>query len=74
MFNFSVLLKNGFYRSIDIMTYLVVLSYPEKLWSENLKTEMSPRYTAMKKHLDHAVRIQLYANPNTPYTSCANQL
>ena len=41
----------------DIMTYLVDLKYPEKLWTDNLKSEGSPRYMAMKKHLDYAVRI-----------------
>ncbi|CAB4003305.1 Hypothetical predicted protein, partial [Paramuricea clavata] len=44
---------------IYIMTYLVVLSYPEKLWSDNLRTEVSPRYMTMKKHLDHAI-MNLY--------------
>ena len=46
-------------RLKDIMTYLVVLSYPEKLWSDNLRTEVSPRYMTMKKHLDHAI-MNLY--------------
>lgn len=46
------------------MTYLVVLSYPEKLWSENLRSEASPRYMAMKRHLDHAVSNQQYEQTN----------
>ncbi|XP_028406280.1 uncharacterized protein LOC114528768 [Dendronephthya gigantea] len=46
-------------RLKDIMTYLVVLSFPEKLWSDNLRQETSPRYNAMKKHLDHAI-MNLY--------------
>ena len=46
------------------MTYLVVLSFPEKLWSDNLRQETSPRYNAMKNHLDHAVRQLPLPFPN----------